>query len=65
VSNKRSDGAFGTLTRSINRSISSEKDSPMLTFRVEVLNPGEKSMPANKRQSVYDLASKLVLKLNY
>ncbi|CAI6372280.1 unnamed protein product [Macrosiphum euphorbiae] len=58
VSNKRSDGAFGISPRCINRSISSEKDSPMLTFRVEVLNPGEKSMPANKRQSVYDVASK-------
>jgi len=58
VTNKSSGGAFGISTGSIKRSTSSERDSPMLTFRVEVLNPGEKSTPANKQQSVYDWASK-------
>lgn len=35
----------------------------MPTFRVEVLNPGQISMPANKRQSLpeYGWAAKLVL----
>jgi len=65
VTNKSSDGAVGISTGSINRSISSEWDSPKLTFRVEVLNPGQICMPANRRQSVYDWASELVLKLNY
>lgn len=43
--------------------MSSERDSPMPTFRVEVLNPGQISMPANKRQSLpeYGWAAKLVL----
>jgi len=65
VTNKSSGGAVGISTGSINRSISSERDSPMLTFKVEVLSPGQISMPANKRQTAYDWASKLVLKLNY
>ncbi|XP_060857189.1 disks large homolog 5-like isoform X2 [Metopolophium dirhodum] len=58
VTNKSSGGAVGISTGSINRSISSERDSPILTFKVEVLNPGQISMPANKRQTVYDWASK-------
>ncbi|XP_060859281.1 disks large homolog 5-like [Metopolophium dirhodum] len=58
VTNKSSGGTVDISTGSINRSISSERDSPMLTFKVEVLNPGQISMPANKRQTVYDWASK-------
>jgi len=52
VTNKNSGGVFVISTGRINRSISSKRDSPMLTFRVKVLNSGQISMPANKRQSV-------------
>lgn len=64
VASKSSGGAGGISTGSIDRSISSERDNPMPTFRVEVLNSGQISMPANKRQSLpeYGWASKLVLK---
>eukprot|EP00102_Acyrthosiphon_pisum_P027946 XP_016665156.1 PREDICTED: uncharacterized protein LOC100570644 [Acyrthosiphon pisum] len=58
VTNKSSGGAVGISTEGIKRSISSKTDSPMLTFRVEVLNPRQISKPANKRQTVYDWASK-------
>lgn len=62
VASKSSGGAVGISTGSIDRSVSSERDSPMPTFRVEVLNPGQIAMPANKRQSLpeYGWASKLV-----
>lgn len=58
----KSSGGAGISTGSIDRSVSSERDSPMPTFRVEVLNPGQMPMPANKRQSLpdYNWASKLV-----
>lgn len=64
---KSSDDAIGISSGSINRSVSSERNSSMPTFRIEVLNPGQIPMPANKRQSLpeYDWASKFVLKLNY
>lgn len=67
MASKSSGGAGGISTGSIDRSVSSERDNPMPTFRVEVLNPGQISMPANKRQSLpeYGWASKLVLQLNY
>lgn len=57
----KSSGGAGISTGSIDRSVSSERDSPMPTFRVEVLNPGQISIPANKRQSLpdYSWASKL------
>lgn len=63
VASKSSGGAGGISTGSIDRSVSSERDSPMPTFRVEVINPGQISMPANKRQSLpdYGWASKLVI----
>jgi len=64
----KSSGAVGLSTGSIDGSVSSEiRDSPMLTHRVEVHNPGQIPIPANKRQSLpeYDWSSKLVLKLNY
>lgn len=67
MTSKSSGGAGGISTGSIDRSVCSERDSPMPTFRVEVLNPGQIAMPANKRQSLpeYGWTSKLVLKLNY
>ncbi|KAL4154064.1 hypothetical protein QTP88_001897 [Uroleucon formosanum] len=60
VTYKSSDGAVGISSRSINRSVNSERNSSMLTFRIEVLNPGQITMPANERQSLpeYDWASK-------
>ncbi|CAI6367682.1 unnamed protein product [Macrosiphum euphorbiae] len=64
VASKSSGGAVGISTGSIDRSVSSERDSPMPTFRVEVLSPGQIPMPANKRQSLpeYGWASKYLKK---
>ncbi|XP_050531919.1 disks large homolog 5 [Daktulosphaira vitifoliae] len=64
VTSKSSGGAVGISTGSIDRSVSSERDSPMPTFRVEVLNSGQIPMPANKRQSLpdYGWASKYLKK---
>ncbi|CAI6359819.1 unnamed protein product [Macrosiphum euphorbiae] len=61
VTSKSSGGVVGLSTGSIDRSVSSEiRDSPMPTL--EVLNPGQILMPANKRQSLpeYDWASKYI-----
>lgn len=62
VTSKSSGGAGGISTGSIDRSVSSERDSPLPTFRVEILNSGQISLPA-KRQSLpeYGWATKLVL----
>lgn len=68
MTSKSSGGAGGISTGSIDKSVSSERDSPQMpTFKIEVLNSGQLSMPANKRQSLpdYGWASRLVLKLNY
>lgn len=68
MTSKSSGGAGGISSGSIDRSISSERDSPQMpTFKIEVLNSGQISMPTNKRQSLpdYGWASKLVLKPNY
>lgn len=67
VASKSSGGAGGISTGSIDRSVCSERDSPMPTFRVEVLNPGQIALPANKRQSLpeYGWSTKLVLKQYY
>jgi len=60
----KSSGGAGISTGSIDRSVCSERDSPMPTFTVEVLNPGQITMPANKRQSLpeYGWTSKYVKK---
>lgn len=68
MTSKSSGGAGGISTGSIDRSVSSERDSPQMPiFKIEVLNSGQMTMPGNKRQSLpeYGWASKLVLKLIY
>ncbi|CAI6345709.1 unnamed protein product [Macrosiphum euphorbiae] len=47
-----------TSNPSVTNKSSGAAVDPMLTFRVDVLNPGQISMPGNKQQSVNDWASK-------